>query len=269
MARDVRQSPELGRRRSSSTARRLGPRPGFPERAQQRLVAGPTCQGQPEYTRDETQLLDDLGRPLVFRRRRDEGERAAFSGGAAGQRDGNNGCGPNPLPQNRRAVHLVGHLIEPREVDGLVLLPSRRDERNGRQHPWIGKRPQPMLAPGMRCDDVHVVAVGPPQDGVVEPQALADLAQARRKSVVDRVGLDRHKMPGKIGDQPLDGGPVSACPGPTRIERVIVRSAGTRRARCSPPRGSRSRRSLAQSSASLFILNRCFSACGRRLAADN
>ncbi len=203
--------------------------PDLVERALQRFVTALARECLAEHARDDTQLLDDLRRPFVFRRCRDDGERTPFSGHAARQRDGNNGGGPDALLQDRGAIHRVRHLIEAREAGGLPLLQSRRDERNGGQHPWIGKRPQRMLDPEVGRDDVHVGAVDPPQHGVIEPQALSKLAQAPPDGAGDRLGLDGHKLRGHVGDLPLDAGPASRGRDRARIEPVILGPPGTGR----------------------------------------
>ena len=216
-----------GRPCASSPAAWLAQLPDLVERALQRLVAVLARECLAEHARDETQLVDDLRRPFVFLRCCHEGEGAPLSGTAARQCDGNNGGGSKSLPQDRGAIHLVRHLMEPREEGGLALLQVRSDAPNGGEHPGIGKRPQRMLHPEMGRDDVHRVAVAPPQDGVIEPQSLGQQAQAPPDGFVDRLGLDRHKLRGKVGDLPWDAGPGHGVRGLTRVKPAGLRPPGT------------------------------------------
>ena len=89
------------------------------ERALQRLVAGFPHQRLPEHARDDPQLLDDRGRPVVFARRGTERQAGGLAG-AGGQRHGEHRCRLDALPQEGAAIDGVVQLVEPREEGGFA-----------------------------------------------------------------------------------------------------------------------------------------------------
>ena len=146
------------------------------ERAPQRRVAGLSHQGVVEDARDDPQLLDIRGRPVVFARRGTERQAGGLTG-ARGQRHGEHRRRLDALPQEGAAIDGVFQLVEPREERSFA-----RQQRRGGEWSQLRLRrvrSQPVRIPVPAVRNLTRLAAGRlPQHRLIELQFLADAAQA-------------------------------------------------------------------------------------------
>ena len=159
------------------------------ERALQRLVAGLPRQRLADHARDDPQLLDDRGRPVVFARRGTEqpGRRAHPPPAAERHREHRRRL--DALPQEGAAIDGVVQLVEPREQGGLAC-----QQRRGGKRSQLRAAAAPGAAGADSCSSTcDASPASPPSSATASP----DRAAAPRRSGPGRPGWRRRRDPAR------------------------------------------------------------------------